>query len=62
MGGEALGVVKAGWMPRCREVGGQEAGVGVWVGKHPYRSRGRGNGIESFRGGEKLEKGITFEM
>jgi hypothetical protein len=34
--------------------------VGGWVEENPYRSRGREDGIGSFRGG--LEKGITFEM
>ena len=59
IGGETLGPVNA----RCPSVGeceGGEAGVGVWVGKHPHRSRGREDGIGVPRG--KLGKGITFEM
>ena len=41
MGGEVLSPMKA----QCPSVGkcqGREAGVGGWVGEHPYRSRGRG--------------------
>jgi hypothetical protein len=30
-------------MPQCREFQDREAGVGRWVGKHPHRSRGRGD-------------------
>jgi hypothetical protein len=44
MGGEALGPVEA----RGPSVGGcqsGEGGVGRWVGEHPYRSRGRGQGV-----------------
>jgi hypothetical protein len=35
----------------------------VGVGKHPYRSRGRGDGMGvSMEDGGKPGKGITFEM
>jgi hypothetical protein len=60
MGEEALGPVKA----RCPSVGefeGGKVGVGGWVGTHPQRSRGRGDGIGGFWNGES-GKGITFEM
>jgi hypothetical protein len=35
-----------------------------WAGgrAHPYRSRGREDGIGGFRRGRKLGNGITFEM
>jgi hypothetical protein len=38
VGGEALGPVKA-LCPIVGECQGGEAGVGRWVGEHPYRSR-----------------------
>ena len=47
MGGEALGPVKA----QCLSIGefqGREAEVGSWVGEHPFRSRGRTDGIGGF--------------
>jgi hypothetical protein len=38
-----------------------ESGVGGWEGRvHPYRSRGKGDGIESFQ--TEIRKGITLEM
>ena len=52
MGGEAFGPVKA----RCRSVvecQGGEAGVGRWVGEHPHRSRGKGNGIGVLKRGNQ---------
>jgi hypothetical protein len=55
MGIEALGPLKA----RCPSVGkhqGSNAGVGEWVGEHPYRSRGRGDKIRSLLRGNQ-EKG-----
>jgi hypothetical protein len=41
-------------------MGGGEAGVGWWVEEYLHRSRGRGR----IRGspGERLGKGITFEL
>ena len=59
MGEVALGPVKA----RCSSVGeceGREAGVDVWVGAHPQRSRERADGIH--RSGAGFGKGISFEM
>jgi hypothetical protein len=47
MRGEALGPFKA----RCPSVGECQAGgagVSGWVGEHPHRSRGRGNGMGRF--------------
>jgi hypothetical protein len=59
MGGEALGAVKA----RCPSVGeceGWEAVVDGWVGKHPHRSRGRGDMLVCLGGpGKRL---IAYEM
>jgi hypothetical protein len=42
-----------GMMPQFRGMPGQGGGSG-WVGEHPHRSRGRGDGIESlgWGGGE----------
>jgi hypothetical protein len=40
----------------------REVAVGVWVEEHPHRRRGRKDGLGSFWEGEKLGKGITFEM
>ena len=34
----------------------------AWVGEHPHRSKGMGDGIGSFCEGQELGKGITFEM
>ena len=48
-------------MPRVGECQRREAGVGVWMGKHPHRSRWKGDGIGVPRGGD-MGKGITFEM
>ena len=48
MVGEALGPVKA----QCSSVGecqDREAGVGVWLGEHTHRSKGR-DGMGVFRG------------
>jgi hypothetical protein len=48
MEGEALCPVKA----RCTSVGecqGGKVGVGGWVGEHPHRRRGSGEGIGGFR-------------
>ena len=47
-------------MPQCREIEGGEVGMGGWVEEHPYRSRGREDGIECFQEGGKMRKGITF--
>ena len=41
---------------------GREVGVGGWVEEHPHRSKGSWKVIGVFWEGEKLEKGITFEM
>jgi hypothetical protein len=61
MVGEALGPVKARWMPSVGKFKGKEAGVGGWVIEHPHRSRGREYGIGGSQG-QKSGKGITFEM
>jgi hypothetical protein len=40
---------------RCPSVGecqSRKVGVGEWVGEHPHRSRGRGDGIEVVSRGE----------
>jgi hypothetical protein len=50
---------------QCPSIGkyqGREAGVGGWVGEHPYRGKGREDGVMGFRGRGRLGKGITFEM
>jgi hypothetical protein len=42
---------KCSHLERCPSVGeceGGEEGVGGWVGEHPHRSRGRGDGIGRF--------------
>ena len=49
-------------MPQCRGIEGRKVGVGGSVEEHPYRSRGREDGIGGVLGGGKLGKGITFEM
>jgi hypothetical protein len=49
-------------MPQCRGIKGREVGVGGWVEEHPHRSRGREDVIGCFQEGEKLGKGITFDM
>jgi hypothetical protein len=41
---------------------GGEVGVGIWVEKHPHRSRRREDVIRYLREGGKLGKRITFEM
>jgi hypothetical protein len=45
-------------MPQCRGMpgwGGRSGWVGEWVGKHPHRSRVRGNGIGGLqRGNQEL--------
>jgi hypothetical protein len=59
VGGAALGPVGV----RCLSVGecqGRKAGVGGWVGEHPYRGR-EGVGWGWFLEG-KLGKGITLEI
>ena len=43
--------------PSAGKFEGGEAGVSGWVGKHPYRSRGRWNGIWGFGGQETWEMG-----
>ena len=48
-------------MSQCRGTEDREMGVGGWVEEHLHRSRGREDGIGSFRGGG-LGKWITFEM
>ena len=48
MGGEALGLVKAQWHS-VGECQCDEDGVDCWVGEHPHRSRGRGNGMGSLQ-------------
>jgi hypothetical protein len=48
MGREALGSVKA-QCPSVGECQGGEVGVGGWVGEHPHRNRGRGDGTEGLR-------------
>jgi hypothetical protein len=35
-------------MLQCRGIEGREVGVGGWVEEHPYRSRGREDGIGGF--------------
>ena len=35
-------------MPQCRGIEEGEVGVGGWVEEHPYRSRGREDGIGGF--------------
>ena len=56
---------------QCPSIGkyqGREAGVGGWGGagppppEHPYRGKGREDGVMGFRGRGRLGKGITFEM
>jgi hypothetical protein len=49
-------------MPQCRGTEGGEVGVGWWVEGHPHRSRGREDGIGSFRWWGEPGKGIIFEM
>jgi hypothetical protein len=45
-----------------RSVGdAREGGSSGWVGKHPHRSRRRGDVIRGFQEGKPI-KGITFEM
>lgn len=48
--------------PRCSSVrewqGWRSVGVGGWVGNHPYRSRGKGEGMQ-VSGGE-IRKGDNF--
>lgn len=44
MGREALGPGKA-QCPSVGECQGGEVGVSGWLGKHPHRIMGRGNGI-----------------
>ena len=45
-----------GWMSQCRGMPGQ-GGRSGWVGEHPHRSMGRGDGIGGFGGrGEDSEK------
>jgi hypothetical protein len=55
VGGEALGPEDV----RCPSVeefqGGRLEWVGGWVGEHPHRGRGRGDGIEGFQW-EDLER------
>jgi hypothetical protein len=61
VGGEALGHVKTP-CPSLRECQGREAGMGGWVGEHPYRIRwGWAAWDRGFLEG-KLGKGIIFEM
>jgi hypothetical protein len=36
-------------MPQCRGMPGQEDGSG-WVGEHPHRGRGKGDGMGVFKG------------
>jgi hypothetical protein len=50
-----------GSMPSVGECQGREAEVGGCVGKHPHRSRRRGEWNRGCSSG-KLENGITFEM
>jgi hypothetical protein len=54
MGEEALGLVKA-LCPSVGECQGREAEMGGWMGGNLHRSRGRGDGIGSFR--ERTGKG-----
>ena len=52
MGGQALGLMKAG----CLSVGECQDGeerVGRWSREHPHRSRGREDGIEGFPEGKQ---------
>jgi hypothetical protein len=49
-------------MPKCREIKGEEVGMGEWVEEHPHRSRWKKDVIRNFLEGGKLGKGITFEM
>jgi len=39
------------WMSQCRRMPGEAAGWREWVGEHPHRSRGRGDGIGGFQRG-----------
>jgi hypothetical protein len=50
---EALGTVKT-WCPSIGECQGREAGMGGWVGEHPYRSRGMENSIGGWGGGREM--------
>ena len=49
-------------MPQCRGTESREVEKGEQVEEHPLRSRGREDVIGCFWEGEKLGKGITFEM
>jgi hypothetical protein len=56
MGKEAFGPM----MAQCPSVGeghGREGVVGGYVGEHPHRSRGRGDGIVGFWGKGNQERG-----
>ena len=60
MGGAAFGPVKA----QCLNVGayqGRESGIGGGMRDDPLEA-GAGGWHRGFKGGEKLGKGITFEM
>jgi hypothetical protein len=41
------------FIPQCRVMPGGKAGVGGWVGEHPHKDRGRGNGIGGFQRGDR---------
>jgi len=59
MGGETLGPGEA----QCPSIGEDQGGeiiVGEWVGEHPWRSRGRRDGIRCFQG--KLGKRIALKF
>jgi hypothetical protein len=48
-------------MPQCREMPGQKDGNG-WVGEHPHRGGGGGEGWNRGFLNGRLGKGKTFEM
>jgi hypothetical protein len=50
MGREALGPMRAQWMPQSREIRGRGGRSGCVKKKYPHRSRGWEDGIGGFLG------------
>ena len=48
-------------MPSVRECQGGEMGVGGWVGEHPHRGRGSGDGIGVLQRGN-WERGLNLNV